>query len=259
MKVKTIAAAVLAVGLAAPIQAAVVFDGGAPDYQNGLLATSWFFEPDGAAATMFTVSGGGLSFNGINWWGAYNYFGNPDQPHSVLNSFNAFTFNLYNVVGGLPGALLRSIGLGTGNGAIDPGSPAADPDGQFTRVYQYSANFGQEVLADGSYFLSLSNAYAFNELSPFGDEENSVDFDWYWSATADSNLGAAYYDFGEWISGGDEGVFGLAFLLLGADEPTGNSVPEPGSMALLTLALALAGLVASRKRLVPQPAGLVAI
>lgn len=234
MKTKTIAAALLAIGLAGPLQAGVVFEGGAPDQQNGLFGTVGLFYAE-SAATKFELEAS-RSFRGINWWGGYQLYGQED---TGINLPDLFTFQLFRADGDLPGELWGTFDLGTGNRSATGNQIAGG-----LQEYAYSATFDMTTLEAGTYFAALSNTY--------GGEYN-----WFWETTSGGpQLGTAVLDadFGwqpgtDWAGplGGEVSVGGLAFQF----------VPEPGSLALL--ALALSGLAVSRQRLATRPLRALAI
>lgn len=237
MKIKSIAAALVAIGLAGPLQAGVVFNGGASDRQNGLFGTVGLFYAE-SAASQFVLSAS-QSFSGISWWGGYHFYGQ-EGTETGINLPDLFTFSLYRADGGLPGDLLTSFDLGSGNRSATGNLFAGGMD-----EYAYSGGFESTTLDAGTYFAALSNAY-------------DGEYNWFWGTTsAGPQLGTAVFD-GDSLawqlgtnwdesSGGEVAVGGLAFQL----------IPEPGSMGLL--GLALAGLAVARQRRARQSLPVLAI
>lgn len=209
--IRTAAAVWLSIALGVA-QAAVIYDNGGPNAVSGNDATQWTQAED------FTLAGGGsvtgasvyiAGFNGIgNWDGTADYY-------------------LYADAGGSPGALLAS-GAGLNVSTTDTGIPWCCGGNAFRLDFDLVSPFA--AAAGTTYWLGI-------HLSSNFDRD-----DIYWVTTAANGTATGHECIqctqGAWSNFGNE----HAFQLHGADV----TVPEPGTLALL--GLALAGLAASRRR-----------
>ncbi len=188
----------------------------APNGANGFFADPAFPQ---IIADNFVSTGGGLLNYDLTFFGGYF----PNDPLPT----DAFTINLYNDAGGLPGGPATLITSGTADTRTATGNILFG-----VQEYEYTLDLGNLNLAAGTYWLEISN-------SP-GILPNDV---WFWE-TGDLDP----------INGIDDGAFsvdgGATWLTLGAGNNlaftinTTSVIPEPSSFA----ALAVLGLFAARRR-----------
>ena len=188
----------------------------APNGLNGFFADPAFPQ---IVADNFISTGGGLLNYELTFYGGYF----PNDPLPT----DAFTVNLYNDAGGLPGGAATLITSGSADSRTATGNILFG-----VQEYEYSLNLGNLDLVAGTYWIEISN-------SP-GILPNDV---WFWE-TGDLDP----------VNGIDDAAFsidgGLTWASLGPGNnlaftiTTTSVIPEPSSFA----ALAVLGLIAVRRR-----------
>jgi hypothetical protein len=201
-----------------PAEAAVIFDGGAPDqYATFYGDTTYDFSE---VAESFVLSGGSNTITDVHWWGACSTPSN----EGVECPAGDFTLAVYDDASGSPGTVVATFSVdgaqtSTGNliGGIYP-------------EYSYSADIAALTLdAGATYWLGISDA-------------TSADVIWGWETTDPVDGGDHYQRLsGNWI---DIPFNNLAFNLTGTTVT--NGVPEPATLGFF--GAALAGLGAFRRR-----------
>lgn len=205
---QTLAAAAIAFGFAHAAQATVVFNNGAPDQGFGTNMSANVVAEDFSLGIATNVTS-------IRFWSiqsaAGDYLGN-------------LSWSIYSNSGAQPGAVVTS-GLFTGAGVATGASTAF---GYSEFVFDIPTSF---ALAAGDYWLGLANT----PLNPVNPTEML------WETTA-GGLGSngLYLDGANWI----DSLNDHAFLI--NSTPVVVGVPEPGTLALLMITLAAAG-IARRK------------
>jgi hypothetical protein len=196
--------------LPARADAAIVYDGGAPN-QFGTFYAGAVSE----VALSFSLSAGSNVVNGVNFWGGC--VGGTCAAGDITLSF-------YNSASGAPGTLIDSIDVGTANqtatGNVISGVPPS-----FTE-YSYSATFAPQAFTAGdTYFISISNA---TSTPLFGVENTDSN-----ASTDYQNLaGAGFVPIGP-------NAFNLTFTA---------AVPEPSTWAMMILGFAGVGFMAYRRK-----------
>jgi hypothetical protein len=174
-------------------EAEVVFDNGAPDQKMGFYAST--LAPDNwvTAATAIDIGAGGLSFNGLHWWGWY-------YPSNTTPSNEAFTLSIYD----------PTLTLLTTRQITDLSRQATGRLVGSTNLveYGYSGDFDRIELPTGNYFIGLSNV----EVGHAGW--------WCWETTSGAaiNQAIAYSTTLGWFNAGVPVSAALAFQA--------TSVPE---------------------------------
>lgn len=188
----------------------------APNGLNGFFADPAFPQ---IVADNFISTGGGLLNYELTFYGGYF----PNDPLPT----DAFTVNLYNDAGGLPGGAATLITSGSADSRTATGNILFG-----VQEYEYSVDLGSLNLAPGTYWIEI-----FNDTNA-----NDPDNVWFWE-TGDLDpvsgiVDAAFsLDGIEWFALG--GTTELAFTI-----ETTSVIPEPSSFA----ALAVLGLFAARRR-----------
>ena len=190
--------------------AEVVFDNGGPDQKMGFYASN--LQPDNfvTAATAIQVGAGGLSFNGLNWWGWY-------YPSNTTPSAEAFTLSIYD----------SALTLLTTRQIADSSRQATGRLVGSTNLVEfgYSGDFDRIALPMGNYFIGLSDV----EVGHAGW--------WCWETTSGAaiNQAIAYSTSLGWF-GADSNVPASAALAFQA-----TSVPEIDSSGLGSMVALITG------------------
>ena len=193
----------LTLGLPLAVQAATVFDNGAPDQVSGVNMSS------GIVAEDFTLASATF-LTGIHFWSTQSTAG--DYTGSLGISF-------YSDNAGTPGNLLA--GSASAVAAIATG--ATTPIGYVEYVFQGPSALS---LAAGTYWLGLANL----------PSNLSTPSEMLWETTGTgSGATARYFDSVSW----QDSTQNLAFSL---DGQSVTPVPEPSALALLSLGLAVISL-----------------
>lgn len=205
---RTLAAAAIALGFAQASSAAVVFNNGAPDQVYGTNMSANVVAEDFSLASATSVTS-------IRFWSiqsaANDYLGN-------------LSWTIYSNSGAQPGAVVTS-GFFAGP-AVATGFSTGFGYNEF--VFDIPTAF---ALVAGNYWLGLANS----PLNPVNPTEML------WETTA-SGLGSTglYLDGTDWIDSLNHHAFVIN------DSAGVIGVPEPGTLALLMITLAAAG-IARRK------------
>jgi hypothetical protein len=206
---------------AGQVRADVLFNNGPPDLINA--HHSDFDNSTGTVDAIllgddFSLSAPG-TLGAVHWSGLYLFDNTPPAADD-------FTIRIYNFGGATPSpSPLASVAIGNASRSL-AGSNILGYD-----VYQYDAALPDIILGSGHYLLSIVN------------NTSGTDSDWFWADSsqsgdaftrpADSDPWAPYF-----------GNVGVSFSLDG----TSVAVPEPSSLALLTLAAPFVLVASSLRR-----------
>lgn len=212
-----VVAAIIAIFSAPHGEATVVFDNGAPNQDSGFFASN--LNPNGwvTAATKIHVGNSGLSFNGLNWWGGYyEYNGVPTTESFTLSVFD-------------PALSLVEARAITNLSRTSTGSAISWTWAE----YHYAGDFDRIDLAEGDYYVGLSNTEAGNPSGSY----------WMWETSGYGINSTQSYNqtFGMWSSLYD---YNLAF------QATLSAVPEidPAGMgSVLALVTGALGVLERRR------------
>jgi hypothetical protein len=161
----------------------VVYNGGTGNLVSALTYGNTAHPPASVsdiAATLGNVAA--ITFDGIDWVGGYVALGiTGTGPHVNPDAADNFTLNIYQNSAGVPGTLIKSVGLGGANRQATGATLGAAAE------YRYSAKFAAVSLPAGRYFFGLSDAYGGTGY-------------WGWETTSNGPLlgGAAHV--GNWIA-----------------------------------------------------------
>lgn len=216
--------------IACGAQAGVVYGGGDPNHAAGYMADP-LTQPFSTVALQRVALGSALSFNRMEWWGAYAGLG-AQAPDGI----DAFYLDIRAVAAdGTPGDSVASRVLGGASRVGTQTSVAGEAE------YAYVAQLATDLTLDaGDYFIGLSNAYGGTGW-------------WMWETTdGGQHLGTYTWDSLNqiWNTGGVGCLgsclnalgapAGLAFRLIEQDGPgvrDPQGLPEPASLALASLGL----------------------
>jgi hypothetical protein len=217
------AALLLAAVCTAPLHAQVVVDGGAPNGNVG-----WDIFNDTRLAAAFTVSPGGLSFDGIRFWG-------------ILASGPSYSPDIYWQILGDAGGMPDDGSVAAEGHAVATAS-SASPLAAFPGFdsWQFDLAAGPQSLAAGTFWLALHDGAP----DPTGESWTNIDF--YWEST-DGGSPFMSESISAGLGWGQQGDAGLAFGLVSAQQVT--ATPEPASLLLFaTGAAGIAAIAAVRRR-----------
>lgn len=202
--------------------AAVIYNNGGPDYQDGY-ASDFGFPSSAQAGEDFTLNTGAAVITDIHWWGFYF-----DRTVAVQVPPNDdFTIRIFDVVSGVP-AINPFYDNHVGNNIAR--TSTGNTTGNL--VFEYSVDVSPISLAPGaSYLLSIVNNSTQSGGGGYGN--------WFW---ATSQIGDHFYRFDDGNPWGDSN-FDLAFELTG---PSPQPVPEPSMFLLVGAGLLGLGLLRRR-------------
>ena len=200
--------------------AQLVFDNGAP--AGGQARVSDFTRHSSASGLFFQVAddfslAAPASIGSVRWWGEYWF--------DDVAAADDFTLRIFASEGGAPAITpLYEQHLGA---ALTRTAYAGD-------IFQYDAALAPVALGSGTYFLSVVNRTA----------EDDVLDSWFWVSSTAAGAGSAYNRAGATLLDAE----GAAWGTLGFDFAFQvSAVPEPQTYALLLAGLGLLGFAARRR------------
>jgi hypothetical protein len=222
--IRLTAAAALALSCVAAQAADIVYQTVGPDVNSPAFYSDAAGALTNAAATKAQPIAS--TVNGIEWWGFYS---NPANEGSGAQ--DSFTLSFYAGTGTLPGALLGSFVLGSGNRV----ATGVNPYGYYHQ-YFYSASFADYDLTGGPYFVSIVDS-------------NPTASDWAWQQVGSlGGVGGATRSTGTGNWSANAGA-NMAFRLTYTETVANPSpVPEPETYALMLAGLGLLAAVARRRK-----------